>query len=108
MNKLDIYFILVMCFINVTCGITLDPVKTSLSVENPISGSGQNNDPNNINNNLNIINRNEDLRKGETRYDDPPPEYYKLREFLKYFLFKQQMGHSSTFCFSFFHRTKIF
>lgn len=75
MKAFDAYFILIVCLVSVSSGITLDPVKTSLSVENPISG--QNGDPNNNNNVLNNINRIEDMRKGETRFDDPPPEYYK-------------------------------
>lgn len=74
MKEFDAYFILIVCLVSVSRGITLDPVKTSLNVENPISG--QNSDQN-TNNNLNQINGNEDMRKGETRYNDPPPEYYK-------------------------------
>lgn len=73
MRESDVYFLLIMCLVSVSSGITLDPVKTALSVENPISGQSDAN----INSALNNINRNEDIRNGETRFNDPSPEYYK-------------------------------
>lgn len=43
-------------------GNTLDTTKTALNVDNPISGP---------------TGENKDLKKVETRFNDPPPEYYK-------------------------------
>lgn len=64
LNRFEYVCAVILCTICATNGVSLDNTKTPLSVSNPISGAPPEKDG-------------KDLRRDESRYNEPAPEYYK-------------------------------